>query len=303
MRVSAILRRVQEGAGPRPFDATTRRLIEADPEGWLVWLGLPPDGPVQPIESDVSTVLAEVDKVLQVDGPTPWIAHIEVQSSHDPILPIRLVEYHALLLRRHLKHVRSTVVLLREEADGPELTGYFEEVGSDGDVSLTLRYRVVRLWERPLDELLNGSLGILPLAPLAAETAQLPDVIARLDERFEQEASPLAAHELWSATLLLLGLLYDADEARYILRGVTGMRESSTYQAILEEGREKGREEGRVDQSRRLLIRLGSRRFGAPDAATVARIERVGDLDTLERLGDALFTATSWEQLLQDGAR
>lgn len=108
-----MLRPVQEGSGPRPFDTTTRRLIEADPEGWLAWIGLPADGPVQAIESDVSTVLAEVDKVLRVDGPTPWIAHVEIQSGHDPLLPIRLLQYHALLLRRHLCRVASTIVLLR----------------------------------------------------------------------------------------------------------------------------------------------------------------------------------------------
>jgi len=63
---------VQQGAGPRPFDTTTRRLIESDPVGWLTWLGLPVDGPVAPLDSEVSTVLAEVDKVLEIDGPSPW---------------------------------------------------------------------------------------------------------------------------------------------------------------------------------------------------------------------------------------
>src|SRR5215217_3093018 len=234
-----MLRLVQEGAGPRPFDVTTRRLIEADPEGWLAWLGLPVDGPVQPIESDVSTVLAEVDKVLEVRGPTPWIAHVEVQSGNDPVLPYRLVQYHALLLRRHLKPVISTVVLLRRSADGPELSGYFEQRTPHGEVTITLSYRVVRLWDHPVDELLNGGIGVLPLAPLAAVgDAEVPDVIARLDARIGREASSAEAHDLWSATLLLLGLRYDAGTARELLRGVSGMRESSTYQAILEEGRE-----------------------------------------------------------------
>jgi hypothetical protein len=35
----------------------------------------------------------------------------------------------------------------------------------------------------------------------------------------------------------------------------------------------------------------------------IAQIEQINELGTLERLGDALFTATSWEQLLQDGTR
>jgi len=282
---------------------TTRRLIEADPEGWLAWIGLTADGPVRAIESDVSTVLAEVDKVLLVDVPAPWIAHIEVQSGHDPVLPIRLVQYHALLLRRHLRPVDSTVVLLRPNADGRELTGYFEQRGPTGAVTITLTYRVIRLWERSADELLGGGIGILPLAPLVVESAQVPAVIAHMRERFEAAASPLEARELWSATLLLLGLRYDPDEARHLLRGVTGMRESSTYQAILAEGREEGREEGRTDEARRLLIRLGSRKFGQPDAGTAAALGRLDDLAVLEHLSDALFTATSWEQLLAADSR
>src|SRR6185295_30169 len=109
-----------------------------------------------------------------------------------------------------------------------------------------------------------------------------------LDERFERESSSMAADELWSATLLLLGLRYDADEARHLLRGVTGMRESSTYQAILEEGRE----EGRVEGARRLLLRLGTRKLGPPDLSAEASLARIDDLDVLERLSDDLLTAT-----------
>jgi hypothetical protein len=129
-----------------------------------------------------------------------------------------MLQYHALLLYRHKRPVESTVVLLRPEADGPELSGQLDRHGSQGDLTVSFWFRVVRLWERPVDELLNGSIGILPLAPLAAvEPGQLPSVIRHLDERFEREASAMAANELWAATELLLGLRYDAVEARQLL--------------------------------------------------------------------------------------
>ena len=92
---------------------------------------------------------------------------------------------------------------------------------------------------------------------------------------------------------------YDVDEARHLLRGVTGTRESSTYQAILEEGREEGREEARVDGARRLLLRLGTRTFGAPDANAEASLARIDDLYVLERLSDNLLSAASWSDLLR----
>ncbi len=159
---------MQDGPGPRPFDVSTRRLIESDPAGWLSWVGFEVDGPVEAVDSEVSTVLAEVDKVLRVEGASPWMAHIEVQSSRDPELLLRLLQYHTLLLYRHKLMVESTVVLLRPEADDPSLSGRFERYGLQGDPTVSFWFRVVRLWERPVDELLHGGLGVLPLAPLAA---------------------------------------------------------------------------------------------------------------------------------------
>ena len=235
------LQRVQEGPGPRPFDVTTKRLIADDPEGWLSWIGLPPDGPVHPLESDLSTVIADVDKVFHIEAESPWMAHLEVQASNDPRLPSRLLQYYALLHHRYERPVESTVVLLRPEADGAELTGRLDYYGRRRNRKLTFWYDVVRIWERPVEELLSGGIGILPLAPLAdVERARLPAIVRRIDQRFAEELPPSDVGDLWSATLVLMGLRYDRDEVRQLLRGVRGMRESSTYQMILEEGRVEG---------------------------------------------------------------
>jgi hypothetical protein len=68
------------------------------------------------------------------------------------------------------------------------------------------------------------------------------------------------------------------------------MRESTTYQAILEEGR--------IEGERRTLLRQATRRFGAPDAATRARVETVADTAMLDTLLDRVLTATGWDDLL-----
>lgn len=61
------------------------------------------------------------------------------------------------------------------EANGPELTGLFEQHGRTGFRTISFGYHVIRLWERPVEEILGGSLGILPLAPLAnVEPTRLP---------------------------------------------------------------------------------------------------------------------------------
>jgi hypothetical protein len=250
------------------------------------------DGEVHALDSDISTVLAQVDKVLRVDAPSPWLAHIETQTGHDPHLPFRLLQYHGLLLYRHGLPVESTIVLLRPEADGPELApGRLDLHGVAGNQTITFWFRVVRLWECPVEEILNGGLGILPLAPVAkVEPGRVPEVIRQLNERFRRDASPTIADDLWSATLLLLGLRYDATEARQLLPGDIQMRESTTYQAILEEGR--------VDEVRHDIIELGAEKFGPPDRATVAAIDGLNDLDTLRRLLRTILRTTTWQDLL-----
>ena len=134
-------------------------LIELDARGWLDWPGFPVDGPVQSIESDAATVLAEVDKLLRIDAPSPWLAHIEVQASHDPRLSTRLLQYHALLLHRHGLPVETIVILLRPDANSPELDGHYQRPGVAHDVTVSFRYGVIPLWERPLQELLSAEPG------------------------------------------------------------------------------------------------------------------------------------------------
>jgi hypothetical protein len=284
---------VQTRGGPRPFDVATRGLIETDPAGWLTWLGLPVDGPVRPIDTEVSTVLAEVDKVLRVEARPSWLAHLELQVSRDRHLPWRLLQYHAILLHRHRIPVVTTVILLRRQADERGLTGQFEQRDPSGGVTVSFRYHVVRLWERPVAELLGGSLAVLPLAPLAAiPRGHLPQVLDYLGHRFEREA-PSVAGDLWAATALLMGVRYDRNAITGLIQRVRGMRESVTYQIILEEGR--------VQEARRLLLDLGTEKIGSPDAATAAAIEAVDDLDVLHRMGRAVLRANSWQELLAAG--
>jgi hypothetical protein len=65
------------------------------------------------------------------------------------------------------------------------------------------------------------------------------------------------------------------------------MRESTTFQAILREGRQ----EGIIVGVQRVLLRQGTKRFGPPDPTTVTAIEAIKDIDQLEALLDRLLDA------------
>jgi predicted transposase YdaD len=290
----------------RPFDATLKHLFDIDPRAWLAYVGLPADAPAAVIDADLSTVLAEADKVVRVDGPSPWLAHVELQATYDPALPARLLQYSALLHRRHGLPVASLVVLLRPDADGPAIGGTLE-LAWPGARYLTFDYGVVRTWRQPVERVLSGGLATLPLAPLADIAPEdLPDVIRRVDERLGREAEPSQGATIMTALVVLLGLRYTREVTRRMLDTIRGIEESHGYQLILErglarglaEGEARGRAEGEAAEARRLLLRLGTRKLGPPDRATADAIAALADRERLERMADRLLDASSWAEVL-----
>ncbi len=168
---------------------------------------------------------------------------------------------------------------------------------------LTFRYAVVRVWQLPPEPLLTGGLALLPLAPISAVTEiELPDIIKRMEQRLSSRRGRRQAPIVWGAAYILLGLRYSPALAAQLFRGVVTMKESSTYQAILEEGRELGqqigRSEGAVAEAKKVLRFQGDDAFGVPDDRTAATIERISDLVQLEDLLRRLPSATSWQDLL-----
>jgi len=65
------------------------------------------------------------------------------------------------------------------------------------------------------------------------------------------------------------------------------MKESTTYQAILREGRA----EGALAEVRRMLMLQGETSFGPLDPKTRAILEKISDVETLEALGVRLLKA------------
>jgi len=271
----------------KPFDVATKQLVEVDPLAWLRFLGLPGES-AELIDADLSTVVAEADRILRVTNPD-YLAHFELQSSYKVDMSDRTLFYNVVAYYKYRLPVKSVLLLLRKEADGPAMSGRVAYG------SLTFDYRVVRIWERSPEELLNAPLALLPLAPLSdVSVGGLPGVIQRMEERIDAEARVEERGLLWTTTALLLGLKYDAALSNRLLKGVMGMKESSTYQFILEEGRV----EGALREARRMVLLMGSKRFGEADAQTQAALDNITSQQQLELLATRLFEAASWQELL-----
>lgn len=80
------------------------------------------------------------------------------------------------------------------------------------------------------------------------------------------------------------------------------MKESVTYQAILAEGRgeglAKGRTEGLLEEAKLLLLRLGRKSLGEPDAVSRAVIGAMTNLRDVEVFVERVHDKASWQELL-----
>ena len=157
----------------------------------------------------------------------------------------------------------------------------------------------MRLWQVPVKEILAGGLGVLPLAPLAnLASGKLPALVRSMDERLRSETDGADRNDLWSAAFVLMGLRYDPEVTMQVLRGVSSMKESSTYQAILEEGAVIGEARGEANAARDILLHLGTKRFGMPTTAALKTITAMDSADRLKLLCERVIEVESWKELL-----
>ena len=148
------------------FDVSTKELVWDDPAAWLEGFGMV-RGPVEVIDSDITTLSAVADKVIKVSEPEPYLVNIELQSSHEATLARTLWFRQTALDYRHDLPVLTLLILLRKEANSPSLTGSYERRMPDGRLTNRYDYHVVRLWRLDVESFLHAGVGLLPLAPLA----------------------------------------------------------------------------------------------------------------------------------------
>jgi predicted transposase YdaD len=288
----------------KPFDATLKNLARERPGDYLTAFDAPPALPVRVLNVDLSTVTTASDLVLGLGEPLHEAIHFEFHASAAEDQHRDTLAYNVLLYRRLKVPVHSLVLLLRPQARHPNDTGAVRYAARPGRGKMEFEYEVIRLWERPADELLAGPLGTLPLAPLGklpqgrSLEAGLTRVIARLAERLQREAAPAQATRLLTSAYILTGLRTEPRVAEQLFRGARAMRESTTYQAILEEGRVEGRAEGRAEALRQTLLRQGQKRFGKPSKAVRKAVLALQDVSRLEELTERLLDVASWKELL-----
>jgi predicted transposase YdaD len=282
------------------FDATLKNLLELDCAGWPALINLPPR-PSTIIDADISTVSAATDKVIRRFDPDELIA-LDFQAGPFAGLPRRTCKYNRLLADRHGLTVRSVIVLLRPEANLTEITGLYTETHPGAEKPyLQFEYVVVRVWQLPVQQLLTGSIGLLPLAPIAqVERAALPSVLHQMQQRLAT-AEAEVRQTVWVSAYILSGLRYNEAVSEQLFAEVLGMEESSTYQAILRKGRTEGKLEGQAEgavkgKSEAALL-VGQQRFGPPSSRVRKRLSALVTTSALDEALLRIAQFNSWDEV------
>jgi predicted transposase/invertase (TIGR01784 family) len=156
-------------------------------------------------------------------------------------------------------------------------------------------FEVIRLWEQPSSIFLE-SVGLYPFASLA-QTDQPELVLREVAARIEEIPERKLQADISAMSYILAGLVLDRNRVGQIIRRDI-MRESVTYQEILEEGEIKGKTQGRIEEARGLVVRQLTRKLGNVSTILLVKIKAL-PLERLELLGEDLLDFTSISNLEQ----
>ncbi|MCY7392586.1 MAG: Rpn family recombination-promoting nuclease/putative transposase, partial [Leptolyngbyaceae cyanobacterium CAN_BIN12] len=217
------------------FDNLCKLLSEKYPDRFASWVLGKTQQSVEVLKTELSIEPIRADSVtfLQLQGR---LLHLEFHTKleSNPPLPLRMIDYWVRLYRLYRLPITQIIVLLLPPSEDTVIeTAFIVE-------NTRHEYQVLRLWEQEPEIFLNDS-ALLPLATLAATTdseALLRDTAQRVNQLELDRRQEVSTY-----TQILAGLKFEKALIQKIFREGM-MRESVIYQDILEEGREKGREEG-----------------------------------------------------------
>jgi len=246
-----------------------------------------------PTELNIEPIRADGVFFLQVGNK---IIHLEFQTrpKSDPPLPLRMLDYWVRLYRLHKLYEKNleleqVIIFLRRDTS-PKV---FEENFQIGKT--THYYRVIRIWEcDPTPLLLQPEL--LPLAVLAK--SEKPEMLlSQVAEKVSAIENQRQKSNISACVELLAGINYSEELIKMYLHDDI-LKESVTYQRILNEGVTKGVGLGKKDEAIALISRPLKKRFGEDSETIKPRLYTLS-VEQLELFGESLFDFNSFEDAIE----
>ncbi len=191
----------------KPYDNGSKRLLSASAQDLLDWLS-PGAIFTGQFSETFHSVELEADSMIETlrDGERELV-QVEFQSSYDPNMPQRIIEYSLMGFRRYECPVRSYVLYLRKSGRPPRsplIRKY-----NDGQRFLWFRYTVIQIWNMEYREWLDQDRkGLFPLVPLMKGGARR-EVVEEVIERLRYSDGTIEnSRELLELTGLFSGLAF-----------------------------------------------------------------------------------------------
>ena len=215
---------------------------------------------------------------------------IEMQSSWEPHLPLRLLDYRTRHLLKHGVEVVSCILLLRPS---PAVVERYV----DNEVNYC--YRVVRVYELDAREILDQQvLCLLPFVPLMKHGQELT---TRADEILYQSPLPRSdKSDMLTVMTIFSGMVSTELSQLLVSRRRDLMIESAAYDLIKQEGLQQGLQEGlqqglqegllrglqqgSLQDARESILDNLEARFGTVPAAAAESVNAIEQLVVLRAL-------------------
>jgi len=278
------------------FDSTFKVLVDHSPGDWARFLFDESLDSATTVDTSLHETSEVVDRLIHVShAKTEFIVHVEFHAGHSGnMIPNRLFYYNGAITKRYSLTAMSCVLILRREADSPEIGDMVvRSVPRFGDVH-RFRYHPIRLWKEPLDKfLIPGS--SLAVAGVLADFGErtLEEAGAEIRRCIDEVSDPERREDMIYHLVVLAGMRFNRSQAESIFgRNVSVLEKYSvTLQYFIREGEERGQ--------RNLLLASVGPVFGAPPQDVIDKVNAA----TSEKLliwSTRLRTAQSWTELIAD---
>src|SRR6266851_4469336 len=254
------------------------------------------------------------DLVVEVRrGRRRFIIHVEFQSTKNGKMARRVLGYGFELERDHHLMAYSVVIYTQHFKKLPSPIVKWRiplHPEQEDQECLHFEHGVLDVCNMPVEEFrkLNKD-GFRPLMLLCkggATTEVLDEVLEALREHKRLEALAVAI-TFASRVLTLKQDLDHLERKRTMLDPI--LKKTWLYRKLWEEvdeeriakslaaGHEKGREEGREEEARRTIERFVEKRSPSMLTWVKAQVQPINDLPTLQQIQDALFTASTPDEI------
>ena len=261
------------------YDNICKILAETFPADFASWLlGKSIDlAKLEPSELSAEPIRA--DSLIFLESPD-LILHLEFQTRADENIFLRMLDYWLRLRRKFPNKEIHQIVTYLKPTNSPFV--YQDRFISE---RTTHSFNVIRLWEQPKYQ------GLLPFIALS-KTTNPEETLRQAAQQIEAITDKNLQANLAAATCIISGLRLDTKIVQRIIRRDV-MKESVTYQAILQEGLEEGKARGLAEGKARGLAEGEAK--GLAEAANQIAINMLKSAISLDLI--AQFTGLSLEQV------